>query len=161
MKKSVAIIGLFLILGLSLQAGNVRKNDAWIGFQLTAIHHTTLAGVNFEHGIGSNLALGLEVNLWLGGVTGMALSHYLVYHFPLRTSRLDLFTCAGSVIAFGFTAPGGTDIRLKLQGGARYWMNANWALYVKLVSEIGEDDLLAVTGGRTTLGGVIGLNLRF
>ena len=160
MKKAVTVIGLCMILGLSLQAGEVKKNDAWVGFQLTAIHHTTLAGFNFEHGIGHNLALGLEINLWLEGVTGMVLSHYLAYHFPLQSARLDLFVAAGPAIAFGVKM-GGTDIRVKLQSGARYWIGANTALYFKLVSEIGENELLSGTGGNTPLGVTIGLNLRF
>ena len=160
MKKAGAVIGLVLILGLSVQAEEIKRHDAWVGFQLTAIHHTTLGGFNFEHGIGNNLAVGLEINLWFGGLTGMVLSHYLAYHFPLRVSRLDIFVAAGPALAFGFKM-GGTDFRVKLQGGARYWITANTALYCKLVSELGENELLSGTGGNTTLGGTIGLNLRF
>jgi len=160
MKKTLALIGLFLILGFSLQAGGVKKNDSWVGFQLTAIRHAAYAGVNFEHGIGSNLALGLEVNVWLGGVTGMVISPHVIYHFPMRSSRIDLFVGAGPAMAFGFKI-GGTDFRLKAHGGARYWITPRTAVYVKLVSEFGEKVLVSDTSDTGSLGGAIGVNLRF
>lgn len=160
MKKPAVIIGLFLVLGISLQAGEIKKEGAWVGFQLTAIHHTSYAGVSFELGIGHHLALGLELNIWLEGVTGMVLSHYLVYHFPVSSPRLDLFVGAGPALAFGFKR-GGTDFRLKVHGGARYWITSRLAVYAKLVSEIGENKLIAEKGDKSVFGGAIGVNLGF
>lgn len=160
MKRTAGIIGLFLVLGLSLQAGKIKKEGAWVGFQLAAVHHTSFAGVHFEQGIGRHLALGLEISTWLEGVTGMVLSYYLVYHFPVRSPRLDLFVGAGPALAFGFQR-GGTDFRLKLQGGVRYWIAYRTAVYAKLISEIGENRLIAEKSDKSVFGGAIGVNLGF
>ncbi|MDY0297191.1 MAG: hypothetical protein RB296_07730 [Acidobacteriota bacterium] len=142
--------GLIVLLSASvLWAGGLRKGQARAGVMVTAIHHATYIGGTFELGIGNRIALGGDASVWLEGNGGMVLSPHLVYSFPLKVSRLELFAGGGPLLAFGFK--GGSDFRVKLFAGARYRLNAKTALFTRLVAETGDGD---------GLGGALGIDWR-
>ena len=137
MNRTIVIIFLIMILGGSLSAGGIERNETRGGFQLTAIRQNTYLGGHFELGIGGNLAIGGDVMIWLRGRGGMVISPDITYYFPMRVSRIDLFVGAGPSLSFGFS--GGSAFRLKLQGGARYWFTSRVAGTATLISEIGDN----------------------
>ena len=143
-KRMVMVASLLFCVSL-LQAGGIRRQEARAGVMVTAIQHVTYLGACFELGLGGHLALGGDVNLWFEGNGGMVLSPHLAYHFPMRVSRLELSAGAGPLLAFGFK--GGSDFRVKLFGGARYWFSRRTAFFTRLVAELGDGDGLGGTLG--------------
>lgn len=149
MDKRILCI-LILVMAASLaNAGGIGRNETRAGLMVTAIHHTTYIGGCFELGLGRRVALGGDVNLWLEGNGGMVLSPHLAYYFPLRVSRLELVAGAGPSLAFGFQ--GGSAFRVKIFGGARYWLSRKTAFFSRLVAEFGDGD---------DLGGTLGIEWR-
>jgi len=137
MNRRIFFIFLIMILGTSLSAEGIRRHESRAGFQLTAIHHNTYLGGNFQRGIGGNLAIGGDVMVWLRGRGGMVISPDITYYFPMRVSRIDLFVGAGPSLSLGFS--GGSAFRLKAQGGANYWITSRVAGTAKLIAEIGDN----------------------
>lgn len=145
MGKRMAMFACLLLCVSLLHAGGIRRREVRAGGMITAIHNVTYLGGCFEVGLRGHLALGGDVNLWLRGNGGMVLSPHLAYYFPLRVSRLELVAGAGPLLAFGFK--GGSDFRVKLFGGARYWFSRRTAFFTRLVAELGDGDGLGGTLG--------------